>query len=84
MRQKDPTLKRCFGKDGKISDCLWEDVAKLKSVSDPEVRMARLVDLLEWLAHPSREAIWVLLDIKVWMVPHSILYKVCVKLTILG
>ena len=27
--------------------------------------MARLVDLLEWLAHPGRERIWVLLDIKV-------------------
>lgn len=27
--------------------------------------MARLVDLLEWLARPGRERIWVLLDIKV-------------------
>lgn len=79
--RKDPTLKRCFGKDDKISDCLWEDVAKLKSISDPGVGMARLVDLLEWLAHPSRERIWVLLDIKVCMLSRC---SVSVKLIILG
>ncbi|TQS31879.1 hypothetical protein Golomagni_07828, partial [Golovinomyces magnicellulatus] len=72
----DPTLKRCFGKEDRIKDCLWEDIAPLRSTRKPSEPMARLVDLLEWLAHPTRQDTWVLLDIKTDDEAHALITAV--------
>ncbi|KAK4041791.1 PLC-like phosphodiesterase [Parachaetomium inaequale] len=70
----DATLKRCFGVDKKIADCDWSYLRTLQTVKEPRQGMARLTDLLEWLAGRRRESesapaapalsVWVLLDIK--------------------
>jgi len=60
----DPTLKRCFGKNGKIIDYDWSYLSKLRCLKDPQEGMPRLLDLLEYLAAPGLDRIWVLLDIK--------------------
>lgn len=60
----DPTLKRCFGRPDKIADCDWALLETLRTTKDPEVPMARLEDLLEFLAQPSHANVWVLIDIK--------------------
>ena len=62
---QDPSLKRCFGVDKKISDCGWEYLSTLKTVKEPQQGLPRLRDLLTWLNKPGMESIWVLLDIKV-------------------
>ncbi|KPM43082.1 hypothetical protein AK830_g3454 [Neonectria ditissima] len=62
---QDPTLKRCYGVDRKIADCDWEYLKTLRTVRQPAEPMPRLKDLLEWLAMPRLEKIWVLLDIKI-------------------
>ncbi|KAK7427103.1 hypothetical protein QQZ08_006372 [Neonectria magnoliae] len=61
----DPTLKRCYGVDKKIADCDWEYLKTLRTVRQPSEAMPRLKDLLEWLAMPRLEKIWVVLDIKI-------------------
>ena len=61
----DATLNRCFGKDEKILDVDWSYIKELRTMAEPAQPMARLVDLLEYLAAPERENIWVMLDIKV-------------------
>ncbi|KAH6683033.1 putative glycerophosphoryl diester phosphodiesterase [Halenospora varia] len=61
----DATLKRCFGKDEKIIDCDWSYLKTLRTLKEPHEPMPRLKDLLEYLASPGLEDIWVLLDIKV-------------------
>ncbi|KAL1912146.1 hypothetical protein Sste5344_001979 [Sporothrix stenoceras] len=60
----DPTLKRCFGRPDKIANCEWSFLKTLRTAKDPNVPMARLTDLLEFLSEPGREHVWVLLDIK--------------------
>ncbi|MCJ1301886.1 hypothetical protein MMC08_004687 [Hypocenomyce scalaris] len=60
----DATLKRCFGKDQKVLDCSWEYISKLRTLKEPHEPMPRLVELLEYLASPGLEHIWLLLDIK--------------------
>ncbi|KAF2140667.1 uncharacterized protein K452DRAFT_288763 [Aplosporella prunicola CBS 121167] len=60
----DATLKRCFGRPEKVLDCDWEYVATLRTLEEPHAPMARLTDLLAYLAQPGLEHIWVLLDIK--------------------
>ncbi|CRG92022.1 glycerophosphoryl diester phosphodiesterase [Talaromyces islandicus] len=59
----DPTLKRCFGKEDKIVDCNWEYLQTLRTLKNPQP-MPSLRDLLEYLASPGLDDIWVLLDIK--------------------
>lgn len=66
----DATLKRCFGRPEKLIDCDWSYVSTLKTLVEPQQQMPRLLDLLEYLARPENEEIWLLLDIKV-RVPHS-------------
>lgn len=61
----DATLKRCFGEDTKIIDCDWEYLKTLRTLKAPHQSMPRLIDLLEYMASPGLEDIWVLLDIKV-------------------
>jgi hypothetical protein len=58
-------LKRCFGRDEKIIDCDYEFISKLRTLKEPHEPMPRLADLLEYLAQPGLEDIWVMLDIKV-------------------
>lgn len=60
----DKDLKRCFGRDEKIIDCDYEFISKLRTLKEPHEPMPRLSDLLEYLAQPGLENIWVLLDIK--------------------
>jgi phosphatidylglycerol phospholipase C len=61
----DPSLKRCFGVDKKISDCSWDYLSTLQTVAEPKQGLPRLRDLLAWLNKPGMESIWVLLDIKI-------------------
>jgi hypothetical protein len=63
---QDKDLKRCFGRTEKIIDCDYEFLSKLRTLKEPHEAMPRLIDLLEYLAQPGMEEIWVLLDIKVW------------------
>ncbi|KAH7092204.1 PLC-like phosphodiesterase [Paraphoma chrysanthemicola] len=60
----DKDLKRCFGREEKLIDCDYEFVSKLRTLKEPHEAMPRLVDLLEYLAQPGLEEIWILLDIK--------------------
>ena len=62
---QDATLKRCFGKDEKILDCTWEYISRQQTLAAPHEPMPRLIDLLEFLASPGLENVWLLLDIKV-------------------
>lgn len=50
--------------DQKIAACDWAYLSTLQTTREPRQRLPRLRDLLEWLAEPGNEAIWVLLDIK--------------------
>ncbi|RDW70668.1 putative glycerophosphoryl diester phosphodiesterase protein [Aspergillus mulundensis] len=60
----DSTLKRCFGDPRKVAECEWEALSTLRTLRGPVQPMARLLDLLEYLAGPGVEEIWILLDIK--------------------
>ena len=62
--EQDPTLKRCFGVDKKIIECDWDYIKTLRTTREPAQPMPRLKDLLEYLASPGLEEIWLLLDIK--------------------
>ena len=61
---KDPDLKRCFGSKEKIIECDWEYLSSMRTVREPHVPMPRLQDLLEYVAQPGLEQIWLFLDIK--------------------
>ncbi|KAF1946020.1 tubulin-domain-containing protein [Clathrospora elynae] len=60
----DKDLKRCFGREEKVIDCDYETISKLRTLKEPHEAMPRLADLLEYLAQPGLEDIWVMLDIK--------------------
>ncbi|KAI4934610.1 hypothetical protein J4E85_002468 [Alternaria conjuncta] len=60
----DRNLRRCFGRPEKVIDCDYEFISKLRTLQAPHEPMPRLIDLLEYLAQPGLEDIWVLLDIK--------------------
>lgn len=60
----DATLKRCFGKDEKIIDCSWDYISQQRTLAAPHEPMPRFKDLLEFLASPGSENVWLLLDIK--------------------
>jgi hypothetical protein len=63
--KQDANLKRCFGREEKIIDCDWSFLKTLRTTREPHEPMPRLMDLLEYLAMPGLEDIWILLDIKV-------------------
>lgn len=65
MTCQDATLKRCFGVNKYVIDCDWAYLKTLRTLKEPHDRMPRLVDVLEYLASPGLEEIWLLLDIKV-------------------
>ncbi|KAG7009848.1 GPI biosynthesis protein [Physcia stellaris] len=69
----DATLKRCFGKDETISDCDWDYLSQQRTLRAPHQPMPRLQDLLEYLAKPGSEHIWLLLDIKITNDPEKIM-----------
>ena len=48
-----------------VIDCDWEFLSKQRTLRAPHEPMPRLIDLLEYLAEPGKESIWLLLDIKV-------------------
>ena len=58
-------MKRCFGREEKIIDCSWEYLSLQRTLKAPHEPMPRLKDLLEYLATPPRDHVWLLLDIKV-------------------
>ena len=60
----DATLKRCFGRNEKILDTTWEDMKDVRTLKSPHEPIPRLKDVLEYLAQPGLEEIWLLLDIK--------------------
>ncbi|KAI5291782.1 hypothetical protein KEM54_000018 [Ascosphaera aggregata] len=60
----DNTIKRCHGVDRKVIDCDWDYLSTLKSIAEPHVAIPRLSDLLQWLAVPEREHIWVYVELK--------------------
>ncbi|KAK0516126.1 hypothetical protein JMJ35_002160 [Cladonia borealis] len=60
----DANLKRCFGKEEKIIDCTYEYISQQRTLATPHEPMPRLQDLLQFLATPGTENMWVLLDIK--------------------
>lgn len=60
----DPDLKRCFGRSERVIDCNWKFISQLQTTRAPHQPMPRLKDLLEYIAHPSRQGVWILLDIK--------------------
>ncbi|KFY64419.1 hypothetical protein V497_01705 [Pseudogymnoascus sp. VKM F-4516 (FW-969)] len=60
----DKTLKRCFGLDQNIIDCEWSYIKTLRTVAEPKQSMPRLLDLLNYVASPGLEHIWILLDLK--------------------
>jgi phosphatidylglycerol phospholipase C len=60
----DGTLKRCFGKPDKIKDLTWDEIKDLTTTAEPHEHMPRLQDLLDYLAEPELEDVWLFLDIK--------------------
>ena len=68
---QDAKLTRCFGEHKKVIDCDWDYLSTLRTVKEPHDRMPRLSDLLEYLATPGLENIWLMLDIKACLVPPS-------------
>lgn len=66
-------MKRCFGRKEKIIDCDYEYLSQMKTLKEPHETMPRLIDLLEYLAQPGLEDIWLLLDIKLDDNPEDIM-----------
>jgi hypothetical protein len=62
---QDGDLKRCYGiEKTKIIDCTWSYLSTLRTTAAPHCPMPRLLDLLTYLADPSRSHIWLFLDNK--------------------
>lgn len=76
---QDATLKRVFGVNKYVIDCDWEYLKTLRTLKEPHDRIPRLQDLLEYLATPGLEDVWLLLDIKVFpSVLHTCIFvRVC-------
>ncbi|KAL8701674.1 MAG: hypothetical protein Q9201_004777 [Fulgogasparrea decipioides] len=70
----DATLKRCFGKPDKIIDRDWAYISEQRTAQAPHEPMPRLADLLEYLALPGNERVWLLLDIKAKFFPLAAQY----------
>ncbi|KAK5086561.1 hypothetical protein LTR05_003729 [Lithohypha guttulata] len=60
----DTDLKRCFGRQERIIECDWQFLSQLRTIKAPHEPMPRLQDLLEYIANPELQHIWILLDIK--------------------
>jgi len=60
----DGDLKRCFGEKQKIIDCDWEYLSHIRTLREPHEPMPQLRELLEHIAQPQLQHLWILLDIK--------------------
>lgn len=60
----DPDLKRCFGRNERIIECDWCFLSQVRTTKAPHEPMPRLRDLLEYIAQPALQDVWILLDIK--------------------
>lgn len=69
----DKDLGRCFGIDKKVIDCDWDYLSTLRSTRAPGEPLARLEDLLEYLAQPDLDHVWLLLDIKTDNEPDTVM-----------
>lgn len=55
--------------DKKVAECDWSYLSTLLTTRAPRQPLPRLVDLLEYLAQPDQEHMWLLLDVKVILPP---------------
>lgn len=62
--------------DKAVRDCDWEYLSTLETLKEPRQHMCRLSDLLEFLAEPGNESIWMLLDIKIDDPPPEMIPKI--------
>lgn len=60
----DANLKRCFGRTEKIAESNWDDIKNARTIKEPHEPIPRLKELLEYLAQPGMEEMWLMLDIK--------------------
>lgn len=72
----DKDLKRCYGVDKAVRDCDWEYLSTLETLKEPRQHMCRLSDVLEFLAEPGNESIWMLLDIKIDDPPGELISRI--------
>lgn len=61
----DPTLQRCFGMPGRVVDYDLAFLKTLRTLRAPHEPMPTLAELLDVLARPGSEHVWLLLDIKI-------------------
>lgn len=62
--------------DKAVRDCDWEYLSTLETLKEPRQHMCRLSDVLEFLAEPGNESIWMLLDIKIDDPPAEMIPKI--------
>lgn len=62
--------------DKAVRDCDWEYLSTLETLKEPRQHMCRLSDLLEFLAEPGNESVWMLLDIKIDDPPPEMIPKI--------
>ncbi|KAK4964103.1 hypothetical protein LTR28_004059 [Elasticomyces elasticus] len=72
----DMTLERCFGRPEKIVDCDWSYLSTLQTLKEPHESMPRLKDVLDLLAKPGLEQVWLMLDIKMDNDPTTIIRNI--------
>ncbi|KUI63237.1 hypothetical protein VP1G_10371 [Cytospora mali] len=72
----DKDLKRCYGVEGLVRDCDWDYLSTLKTLREPSQPMPKLLDVLEYLAEPGKESVWVFLDIKIDDAPEDMIPKI--------
>lgn len=62
--------------DKAVRDCDWEYLSTLETLKEPRQHMCRLGDLLEYLAGPENQSVWVLLDIKIDDPPREMIPRI--------
>lgn len=62
--------------DKAVSECDWEYLSTLETLKEPRQHMCRLSDVLEFLAEPGNESIWMLLDIKIDDPPREMIPRI--------
>ncbi|KAK0752541.1 PLC-like phosphodiesterase [Schizothecium vesticola] len=78
---QDPSLKRTFGINKKVADCDWAYLSTLRTPRPPHEPLARLSDLLKYIAQPALSSIWLLLDIKLTDDPTTLLTAIAATLS---
>ena len=62
--------------DKAVRDCDWGYLSTLQTLKEPRQHMCRLSDVLEFLAEPGNESIWMLLDIKIDDPPREMIPRI--------